>query len=67
MFPVAIWPREGECSLMDDCRDAAWQVLSRKYAGVTIRLPALGISPVVGRLTLAQEAEVRILYPQPIN
>ena len=27
---------------------------------------ALGISPVVGRLTLAQEAEVRILDPQPI-
>ena len=26
---------------------------------------ALGISPVVGRLTLAQEAEVRILDPQP--
>ena len=25
----------------------------------------LGISPVVGRLTLAQEAEVRTLHPQP--
>ena len=25
----------------------------------------LGISPVVGRLTLAQEAQVRPLYPQP--
>ena len=28
---------------------------------------AMGISPVVGRLTLAQEAEVRILDPQPSN
>ena len=27
---------------------------------------AMGISPVVGRLTLAQEAEVRILDPQPL-
>ena len=25
----------------------------------------LGISPVVGRLTLTQEAEVRTLHPQP--
>ena len=28
-------------------------------------LALLGISPVVGRLTLAQEAEVRTLHPQP--
>ena len=35
-------------------------------AGQTAKCPgAMGISPVVGRLTLAQEAEVRILDPQP--
>ena len=31
----------------------------------TIGVAPMGISPVVGRLTLAQEAQVRILYPQP--
>ena len=31
----------------------------------TIGVALMGISPVVGRLTLAQEAQVRILYPQP--
>ncbi len=31
----------------------------------TIVTAPMGISPVVGRLTLAQEAQVRILYPQP--
>ena len=30
-----------------------------------LSLALMGISPAVGRLTLAQEAEVRILYPQP--
>ena len=32
----------------------------------TIGVAPMGISPVVGRLTLAQEAQVRILYPQPL-
>ena len=57
-------------------------VLARQYhritghALVTAVLPpkngcaattSLGISPVVGRLTLDQEAEVRTLHPQPFH
>ena len=40
--------------------------LPSKATGTVLRHVSLGISIVVVRLTLAQVAEVRVLYPQPI-
>ena len=40
--------------------------LPSKATGTVLRHDSLGISIVVVRLTLAQVAEVRVLYPQPI-